>query len=138
MSHEHKLKLKTLIMVFTMVACINVGELLLKHGMTRIGAVQLTPAGLVHAFQMSLENSSIWVGLLFLLGFLLSYMTALSLADYSYVMPAGAFGYAAITLLAVIFLGESVSPRRWVGVALICLGVVLVGRTKARTTQVIS
>jgi uncharacterized membrane protein len=65
-----------------------------------------------------------------------SYMTVLSWADYSYVMPAGAFGYALLTLLAVVFLHESVSPRRWIGVALICLGVLLVGQTRPSTTTV--
>jgi uncharacterized membrane protein len=66
---------------------------------------------------------------------MVSYMTVLSWADYSYVMPAGAFGYAILTLLAVIFLHESVSPKRWVGVVLICVGVLLVGQTKPRTTE---
>jgi len=65
-----------------------------------------------------------------------SYMTVLSWADYSYVMPAGAFGYALLTLLAVVFLHENVSPRRWVGVVLICVGVLLVGQTRPRTTEV--
>ena len=51
-------------------------------------------------------------------------------------MPAGAFGYAVLTLLAVVFLHESVSPRRWVGVVLICVGVLLVSQTKPRTTEV--
>jgi uncharacterized membrane protein len=41
-------------------------------------------------------------------------------------------------LLAVVFLHESVSPRRWVGVVLICVGVLLVGQTKPRTTAVAS
>src|SRR2546430_17365594 len=62
--------------------------------------------------------------------------TVLSWADYSYVMPAGAIGYAALTFLAVVFLHESVSPRRWIGVVLICVGVLLVGQTKPRTTEV--
>jgi uncharacterized membrane protein len=66
---------------------------------------------------------------------MLSYMTVLSWADYSYVMPAGAFGYALLTLMAVIFLHESVSLRRWLGVVLICVGVLLVGQTKPRTTE---
>jgi uncharacterized membrane protein len=65
---------------------------------------------------------------------MLSYMTVLSWADYSYVMPAGAFGYALLTFLAVVFLHESVSARRWIGVVLICVGVLLVGQTKPRTT----
>ncbi len=111
---------------------------MLKRGMSRIGAVQLTVSGLARAFRLTVTNETIWVGILFLTGFMLSYMTVLSWADYSYVMPAGAFGYALLTLLAVVFLHEPVSLRRWVGVVLICLGVLLVGQTKPRTTAVAS
>ena len=111
---------------------------MLKRGMTQNGAVQLTGAGVAHAFRLTVTNGTIWVGILFLTGFMVSYMTVLSWADYSYVMPAGAFGYALLTLMAVLFLHESVSPRRWVGVVLICVGVLLVGQTKPRTTGVAS
>ena len=125
-------------MVLAMVVCANTGDLLLKRGMSQIGAVQLTTPGLAHAFRMTVVNGTIWVGILFLTGFMASYMTALSWADYSYVMPAGAFGYAVLTFLAVVFLHESVSLRRWVGVILICVGVLLVGQTKPRTTEAAS
>ena len=125
-------------MVLAMVVCANAGDLMLKRGMSQNGAVQLTSAGIAHAFRLTVTNGTIWVGIFFLTGFMVSYMTVLSWADYSYVMPAGAFGYALLTLMAVIFLHESVSSRRWVGVALICIGVLLVGQTKPRTTEVAS
>ncbi|HZC65565.1 MAG TPA: EamA family transporter [Candidatus Dormibacteraeota bacterium] len=120
-----------------MVVCANVGDLMLKRGMSRIGEVQPSIAGLARAFPLTVSNGSIWIGIFFLSGFMLSYMTVLSWADYSYVMPAGAFGYAILTLLAVVFLHETVSPRRWIGVVLICVGVLLVGQTKPRTTSVV-
>jgi drug/metabolite transporter (DMT)-like permease len=137
MASERRLRIKTLVMVLAMVVCANVGDLMLKRGMSQNGAVQLTGAGVAHAFRLTVTNGTIWVGILFLTGFMVSYMTVLSWADYSYVMPAGAFGYALLTLMAVLFLHESVSPRRWVGVALICVGVLLVGQTKPRTTEAV-
>ena len=136
MGHELRLRIKTLVMILAMVVCANTGDLMLKRGMTRIGAVQLSASGLTHALSLTITNGTIWIGILFLTGFLVSYMTVLSWADYSYVMPAGAFGYALLTLLAVVFLHESVSPVRWVGVILICIGVLLVGQTKPRTTEI--
>lgn len=136
MSSEKRLRIKTLVMVLAMVVCANVGDLLLKHGMAQIGAVQLTEHGIAQAFRMTVTSGTIWLAIFFLIGFMASYMTVLSWADYSYVMPAGAFGYAVLTLLAVVFLHESVSPRRWMGVVLICVGVLLVGQTKPRTTEV--
>jgi uncharacterized membrane protein len=123
-------------MILAMVVCANVGDLMLKRGMTQIGAVPISLAGVMHVFALTVTNGTIWIGILFLSGFMFSYMTVLSWADYSYVMPAGAFGYALLTLLAVVFLHESVSPRRWIGVALICLGVLLVGQTIPSTTTV--
>ena len=136
MASERRLRTKTLVMVLAMVVCANAGDLLLKRGMSEIGAVELTPHGIAQAFRLTVTNGTIWAGIFFLVGFMVSYMTVLSWADYSYVMPAGAFGYAVLTFLAVIFLHESVSPRRWVGVVLICVGVLLVGQTKPRTTEV--
>jgi uncharacterized membrane protein len=135
MASERRLRTKTLLMVLTMVVCANVGDLLLKRGMTEIGAVRFTEARLIHVFQMTVTSGTIWLGILFLLGFTASYMTVLSWADYSYVMPAGAFGYAILTLLAVVFLHERVSLERWLGVLLICVGVLLVGQTRPRTTE---
>jgi uncharacterized membrane protein len=135
MPSEKRLRIKTLVMVLTMVICANAGDLLLKRGMAQIGAVELTLHGIAQAFRLTVTSATIWLAIFFLIGFMVSYMTVLSWADYSYVMPAGAFGYAVLTFLAVIFLHESVSPRRWVGVALICVGVLLVGQTKPRTTE---
>jgi len=78
------------------------GDLMLKRGMSQIGAVQLTASGLAQAFRLTVTNGTIW------LGFSSDRLHAelhdgAELADYSYVMPAGAFGYALLTLLAVIF-----------------------------------
>jgi uncharacterized membrane protein len=136
MATQARLRIKTLVMVCAMVVCANVGDLMLKRAMLQIGAVELSAAGLSHAFRMTISNGSLWIGIFFLCGFMVSYMTVLSWADYSYVMPAGAFGYALLTFFAVVFLHEAVSTRRWVGVVLICVGVLLVGQTKPRTTAV--
>lgn len=134
MAHEHRLRVKTLLMILVMVACANIGDLMLKRGMLQIGAVQISSSGLWQAFLATISNTTIWLGILFLIGFTLSYMTAVSWADYSYVMPAGAFGYALQTVLAVLILHEAVTAQRWIGVILICVGVLLVGQTKPNTT----
>jgi uncharacterized membrane protein len=138
MGHELRIRIKTLVMILAMVVCANAGDLMLKRGMTKIGAVELSASGLQHALIATITNGTIWVGIIFLAGFMLSYMTVLSWADYSYVMPAGAFGYALLTLLAVVFLHEHVSPRRWIGVVLIFVGVLLVGQTRPRTTEALA
>ena len=122
-------------MVSLMVVCANVGDLLLKRGMLQVGEVQISPAGIWQALISTIHNGTIWLAILFLIGFTVCYMTAVSWADYSYVMPAGAFGYAVQTTLAVLVLHEAVNMQRWVGVTLIVIGVLLVGQTHPSTAK---
>jgi uncharacterized membrane protein len=135
MTHERRLRLKTVFMVSLMVVFANVGDLLLKRGMLEVGAVQMSPLGIWQALISTIHNGTIWLAILFLIGFTICYMTAVSWADYSYVMPAGAFGYAVQTTLAVLVLHEAVNAQRWVGVTLIVVGVLLVGQTHPSTTK---
>lgn len=135
MTHEHRLRLKTLLMVLLMVVCANLGDLMLKFGMLQIGAVRISGSGMWRALLSTIHNGTIWLGIAFLIGFTLCYMTAVSWADYSYVMPVGAFGYAVQTTLAVVILHEVVNSQRWIGVTLIVVGVLLVGQTHPSTTK---
>ena len=133
--HEHRLRFKSLFTVFLRGVCANIGDLLVKRGMTRIGAVHVSFEGLKQALLATLQNGTIWLAILFLVGFTICYMSAVSWADYSYVMPASALGYATQTLLAILILHEGVTLKRWIGVFVICFGVMLVGQTKPNTTN---
>ena len=65
MASDRRLRIKTLFMVLAMVVCANAGDLLLKRGMSQNGAVQLTSAGLAHAFRLTVTNGTIWLGISF-------------------------------------------------------------------------
>jgi drug/metabolite transporter (DMT)-like permease len=109
------------------------GNVLLSTGMRRSAAsTEWTGSSL----PMGVASSgTIWLGLLCLLAYLIAKMAVLSWADYSYVQPASAASYGVVVLLGSAFLGEDVSPLRWLGVTVICLGVLVVGRTSPRTTE---
>ncbi|MGB6610161.1 MAG: EamA family transporter, partial [Acidobacteriaceae bacterium] len=76
-----------------------------------------------------------WVasGIVLLIGFFASYLTALSWADLTYVLPASSLGYVIMTLLAKFWLHEHVSPLRWLGVVFITAGVGFVTRGPSYT-----
>jgi uncharacterized membrane protein len=57
------------------------------------------------------------------------YLTLLSRADVSQVLPMLAVDYIVVALLAQAILGEVVTAARWAGIALIVVGVGLVSRT---------
>jgi len=114
------------------------GNLMLGKGMKSIGKITTkisSPGEFVHVFSTVLSSGTIWLGIASLLAFFVAYMLVLSWADYSYVQPASAIAYGVVALLATLLLGEVVSPIRWIGIAIICLGVLVVGHTNPRTTE---
>jgi len=128
--------LKTSILVALLVVFGSAGNLFFSAGMKRIGALQgWSPAALHSAFTAVFASTWIWLGIISMLMFLAALMLVLSWADFSYVLPATASMYVVIPLLGHFVLGEMVTGLRWTGVALICLGVVLVGRTPPNTTR---
>jgi uncharacterized membrane protein len=76
------------------------------------------------------------IGVTLLLVWLLSQMALLSWADLSYVLPVTSIGYVLAALAGYLFLHERISTARWSGVALIMMGVLMVGRTAHSTTEV--
>ncbi|MGA2200888.1 MAG: EamA family transporter [Terriglobales bacterium] len=130
------LHFKTYLLIFLMVMFGPLGNVLLGKGMKRIGAVSIgTPAGALDLLSRILTSGTIWLGIASLITFFAAYMLVLSWADYSYVQPASSVAYGMVALLAHFMLREVVTPMRWMGVLLICLGVLVVGHTPPRTTE---
>src|SRR5205809_1985593 len=96
------------------------GDSLLSYGMKQIGNISLR-----HPSELLLAITNPWVGLgiVFLLGFFASYMSALSWADLTYVLPASSLGYVLLALIAKFALHEQISLMRWLGIALVSSGV---------------
>ncbi len=99
----------------------NILVLLLSTGLAAIGQ---------YFFKDSLNLLSVP---LFAIGFLsyvastVAYFYVLSRAHLSWVYGLGGLSYIFTVLLAFFALGENVPPLRWVGVAIITFGVLLVG-----------
>jgi drug/metabolite transporter (DMT)-like permease len=96
------------------------GDSMLSHGMKQTGNIS------IHHLQgviFAILNPWVAVGILLLLAFFSTYMTALSWADLTYVLPATSFGYVLLALVARFVLHEHVSPLRWLGIAFITGGV---------------
>jgi drug/metabolite transporter (DMT)-like permease len=136
MTAQQGRRLETYIMILIMVTVTPIGDIFLRQGMARIGAMaSWAPADVFHFFFRAFTSPLIWLGIALQLAFFVAYLLVLSWADYSYVQPVStAISYPLIALLARFILHESVKPTRWAGVAVICLGVFLVGRTQVKTT----
>ena len=112
--------------------CAPLGDTCLSRGMTT-----LPPITLAHPFSLIAAVFTPWIalGIAMLFGFFASYLTALSWADLTYVLPATAFGNVIVALFARFFLHEAVSWQRWVGVVLITVGVGFVAQGPSFTER---
>lgn len=136
MKFSHRLHGKTLCLIALMAVFGALGDVLLRKGMKQIGAISnWHPSALLSAFERTFHSGPIWLGITSLLLFFVAYLLVLSWADYSYVQPASATGYLFVAVLGYLLLGEVIPKMRWVGVLVICLGVLLVGGTPPRTTE---
>ena len=108
------------------------GDVCLARGMRDFGAVSLANIG---GLVPSLLNPWIITGILLLICFFASYLTALSWADLTFVLPATAISYVIMAVLAQQILHEHVAGKRWLGIVLVTLGVGVVAAGPERTTR---
>jgi len=136
MTASQGLHLKTFAMILIIVCVAPLGDMFLGKGMKRVPPmVSWSPADVFHFFFRAFTSGTIWLGIGLLLTFFVAYLLVLSWADYSYVLPASSICGLIIALLAKYVLHETITPTRWAGVALICVGVFVVGLTPPRTTE---
>src|ERR1700759_3394326 len=95
------------------------GDTMLSLGMKQVGPVSLNQLStLIHA----VGTPDILIGIALLIGFFASYLTSLSWADLTYVLPATSIGNVIVALLARFWLHEQISHWRWLGILLITAG----------------
>jgi drug/metabolite transporter (DMT)-like permease len=131
MAHQ-KLSLYQSMVLILVAVCAPLGNTCLAKGMTSLPELTLA-----HPLAVFAAVFTPWValGIALLIGFFATYLTALSWADLSYVMLATAWGNVVVVLLAHFCLHEPVSFQRWLGVALITLGVGFVAPGASHTEQ---
>ena len=120
-------------MILGLVAvCAPLGDTCLSRGMTHVPAISLA-----HPMSLIAAVFTPWIatGIALLIGFFASYLTALSWADLTFVLPATAFGNVIVALLSRFWLHEAISPERWAGILLITLGVGFVAQGPSLTER---
>jgi len=103
------------------------GELCVTHAMKQIGEVHdFRPRALVQFILRALRVGWMWLGIAMMALAFFSLLAMLSFENVSFVVPVTALSYAAGAVGAAVFLRERISPQRWFGVAIVCVGVTIV------------
>ena len=101
----------------------SAGVVSLKIGITQIGDMKnVSVAELVKVVKAGITNVNVLLGVFCEAVFFATLLILMAKSDISFLWPLTALSFVFATFAAIWFLGESVSPVRWIGVALIMAG----------------
>jgi len=122
--------LKTLVVMLIAITSGAIGDIFLTQGMKSFG--DLSTMGLRQIFETVLKALTNWrliLGTAMQAVYFGLWLAVLSWEDLSVALPLQALSYIVVAFLAQWFLGENVSPMRWAGISLVCVGVVLITKS---------
>lgn len=119
----------TLICIVTSVLLGVVGQLVLKYGMTKMGPLSLSGAGVPSLLTKIATSPWIILGLAIYATATFFWLIALSRVELAYAYPFASLSYVFMLASAWLLLGEKVGPTRLGGVVLILFGVLVISRT---------
>lgn len=103
------------------------GELAVTRTMKGIGEVHnFSPVNLLRVILRAFRCGWMWLGLSLMALSFFALLTLLSWENVSFVVPVTALSYVLGAFGGKFLLGERIEARRWIGVALVCVGVLLV------------
>jgi multidrug transporter EmrE-like cation transporter len=122
----------TWVLIFTGVGLNAAAQLALKVATRPLAAyAQFDGATLMASIFVLTRSGSFWVGMFCYGASLCVWLAALSRAPVSIAYPMLSVGYVIVAFASMLWLGETLSPAKMLGIALICMGVVLVSRSAA-------
>jgi drug/metabolite transporter (DMT)-like permease len=117
----------TALVVLVIVLTNAAGDLYLTRGMKRVGEIESFKIGeLMRVVKRVLTCGDFLLGIFFLALSFFSFLSILSWADMSFVVPATSLVYVVTLIGARFLLKERVDGLRWAGTLLVCLGVALI------------
>jgi len=114
------------------VAFVTVSELLLKRGASDTAnlATNWSWTGI-----NSLASPLVWWGILCVIASFLSWLYVLRYIPLTIAFPLSRVVDVLVPLSCWIFLGETISARRWCGIALVVIGLAVVAKPVARLEE---
>ncbi|WP_298432710.1 EamA family transporter [Geobacter sp.] len=124
--------LKTFIIMLMAVSAGTIGDILLAKGMKELGDISaMNLRGILNVAFQALATPKLIIGTAMLAIFFFLWLAVLSWEDLSVALPMQALNYVLVAFLSQWFLGETVTPLRWAGTILVCVGVMLITRSGA-------
>jgi drug/metabolite transporter (DMT)-like permease len=121
----HPSALSLVLILFTVVTN-AAAQIMLKKGMTAIGALTLSADKMVSTVFQVVFQPFVFLGLCTFVVSMASHLVVLSRVQLSFAYPFLSLAYVIVAVYAYFIFGEDVGALRIAGIAAICLGTVLI------------
>jgi drug/metabolite transporter (DMT)-like permease len=104
------------------------GQLLVKGGMTKVGAMPQQSKAIFSYVWKALTNWMVFLGLVFAVVAAICWMGAVSNTNISFAYPFMALAIVLVLAFSPVLFKESIKWTQWVGVAIVCIGLIVTTR----------
>ena len=105
-------------------------QLFIRQGMLKLGKISMNLMDLWHMIVDAIGNIYIWAGMFSYAVSILLWMVVLSKVNVSLAYPFLSIGYIVTAVIAYFVFGEPLTFQKLLGIATICLGVVILTYSK--------
>ena len=119
-----------ILLILSSVSLNAFAQLFIRQGMLKLGKISMNINELYHMIIQAIGNIYIWAGMMSYAVSILLWMVVLSKVNVSLAYPFLSNGYIVTAVIAYFAFGEPITLQKVAGIAIICLGVVVLTYSK--------
>jgi drug/metabolite transporter (DMT)-like permease len=105
-----------------------IGQLLVKAGMSGIGSFPKSKDMIINYLWKAVTNWKVFLGLIMAVFAALTWMAVVSQSAISFAYPFMSLAIVLVLALSGLFFDEIVPLTRWIGVLIVCIGLIVATR----------
>lgn len=119
-----------ILLILSSVSLNAFAQLFIRQGMLKLGKISMNMSELWNMIIQAISNIYIWAGMMSYAVSILLWMVVLSKVNVSLAYPFLSIGYIVTAIIAYFAFGEPITLQKIAGIAIICLGVVVLTYSK--------
>ena len=119
-----------ILLILSSVSLNAFAQLFIRQGMLKLGKISMNMTELWNMIIQAISNIYIWAGMMSYAVSILLWMVVLSKVNVSLAYPFLSIGYIVTAIIAYFAFGEPITLQKIAGIAIICLGVVVLTYSK--------
>lgn len=119
--------MKNILLILLSVSLNAAAQILMRWGMLRVGEVSLAQS-LVTALPRMISNVFLWLAMASYGISIVTWMVVLSRVEVSYAYAFSSLGFVLVAIMGAFMLKEPIPAQRAAGIAVVCIGIIILAK----------